>query len=76
MILDFPIPTDQMLEHNSPYLVVVHKMHNIHYILNVASPFDLRIVKKEGGAKTYIQSTLVRNIPSIENEEDEDSANY
>lgn len=44
---DFPIKTDQSLDHNRPSRVVMEEMHHIYYVVDCACPFDLRIVKKE-----------------------------
>ena len=47
MLWDFAIQTDKKLEHNKPDLTIVDKEKKICYIVDVACPFDSRIVLKE-----------------------------
>ena len=41
------IQTDKKLEHNKPEIVVVNKETNACLIIDVASPFDTRVIEKE-----------------------------
>ena len=47
ILWDFSIQTDQVLEHNKPDLTVVEKEEKNCWVIDVACPFDSRIVKKE-----------------------------
>lgn len=47
ILCDFLIQVDQVLEHNTPDLVVIDKVHHICFIVDLAYPFDLQIIKKE-----------------------------
>ena len=47
LLLDFPIQTDNKLDHNRPDIVVVNKSRRSCLLIDIACPFDTRIVKKE-----------------------------
>ena len=47
MLWDFTIQTDHRLEHNKPDIVVHHKSKRECIIIDIACPFDTRIVEKE-----------------------------
>ena len=49
MLWDFTIQTDHRLEHNKPDIVVHNKSKREYIIIDIAYPFDTRIVEKEGG---------------------------
>ena len=44
---DFPIQADNQLDHNRPGIVVVNKSRMSCLLIDIACPFDTRIVKKE-----------------------------
>lgn len=47
ILWDFPIQTDQMLEHNRLEMMVVDKVIHMSYIVDRTFHFDSRTVKKE-----------------------------
>ena len=47
MLWDFTIQTDHRLEHNKPDIVVYNKSKRERIIIDIACPFDTRIVEKD-----------------------------
>ena len=47
VLWDFKIQTDRHLDHNRPDIVVLEKKERVCYIINVACPFDMRVLEKE-----------------------------
>ena len=47
LLWDFPIQTDNKLDHNRPDIVVENKSSRSCLLMDIACPFDARIVKKE-----------------------------
>ena len=44
---DFCIQTEQKVEHNRPDITVIEKTEKLCYVVDIASPFDTKIQKKE-----------------------------
>ena len=47
LLWDFKIQTDLHLHHNRPDIVVLEKKERVCYIIDVACPFDMRVLEKE-----------------------------
>ena len=47
VLWDFPIQTDEKLEHNRPDIAIVKKKKRTCMLIDVACPFDTRIERKE-----------------------------
>ena len=47
ILWDFSIQTDHKLEHNKPDILVIDKVQQAVFIVDIACPFDSRIEKKE-----------------------------
>ena len=47
VLWDFKIQTDLYLDHNRPDIVVLEKKERVCYIIDVACPFDMRVLEKE-----------------------------
>ena len=47
VLWDFKIQTDLHLDHNRPDIVVLEKKERVCYIIDVACPFDMRVLEKE-----------------------------
>ena len=47
LLWDFAIQTDNKLDHNKPDIVAVNKARRSCILIDIACPFDTRIVKKE-----------------------------
>ena len=47
LLWDFPIQTDNQLNHNRPGIVIVNKARRSCLLIDIACPFDTRIEKKE-----------------------------
>ena len=47
VLWDFRIQTDHQIEHNRPDVVVLDKIERSCYLLDIACPFDTRVLEKE-----------------------------
>ena len=47
MLWDFRIQTDHQIEHNRPDVVVLDKIERSCYVIDIACPFDARVLEKE-----------------------------
>ena len=47
MLWDFRIQTDHQIEHNRPVVVVLDKIERSCYVIDIACPFDTRVLEKE-----------------------------
>ena len=47
VLWDFKIQTDLHLDHNRPDIFVLEKNERVCYIIDVACPFDMRVLEKE-----------------------------
>ena len=47
VLWDFRIQTDHQIEHNRPDVVVLDKIERSCYVIDIACPFDTRVLEKE-----------------------------
>ena len=47
ILWDFSIQTERKIEHNKPDVVLLDKSKKVCFVLDVACPFDTRVIKKE-----------------------------
>ena len=59
LLWDFRIQTDHHLVHNRPDIVVLEKASRVCQIIDVACPFDTRIVGKERETIDHYQDVKV-----------------